>query len=52
MIGEETLDLAEVFGVLEEAVQAVPQLTVAEIRHARPWKDGVDGAFAARLIRA
>ena len=47
-----SLEAEENEGVLEEAAQAVPELTVAEVRHARPWRDGVDGAFAARLVRA
>lgn len=47
-----SLEAEENEGVLEEAVKVVPQLTIAEMRHVRPWKDQVDGAFAARLIRA
>ncbi len=47
-----SLEVEENEGVLEEAAQVVPELTVAEVRHARPWRDGVDGAFATRLVRA
>lgn len=47
-----SLESEENESVLEEAAQAILELTVAEVRHARPWKDRVDGAFAARLVRA
>lgn len=38
--------------VIERALAELPGLECTEQRHTWPWIDGVDGAFAARLVRA
>ncbi len=37
--------------VVEQITQSVPQLRFVESRRTLPFKDGVDGAFAARFVR-
>lgn len=37
--------------VIERALAELPGLQCTEQRRTRPWIDGVDGAFAARLVR-
>jgi 16S rRNA (cytosine967-C5)-methyltransferase len=37
--------------VVKRALAELPGLTCTEHRRTRPWADGVDGAFAARLVR-
>jgi 16S rRNA (cytosine967-C5)-methyltransferase len=37
--------------VIERAIAELPGLTCTEQRRTRPWIDGVDGAFAAKLVR-
>jgi 16S rRNA (cytosine967-C5)-methyltransferase len=37
--------------VVERAIASIPGLRCVEQRRTRPWRDGVDGAFAAKLTR-
>ena len=38
--------------VVDRALSELPGLTCTEQRRTRPWIDGVDGAFAARLVKS
>ena len=38
--------------VIERALAELPGLECVEQRRTRPWVDGVDGAFAAKLVRS
>jgi len=47
-----SLEMEENEGVLEEAARSIPGLSLSTIEHVRPWKHGVDGAFAAKFVTA
>jgi 16S rRNA (cytosine967-C5)-methyltransferase len=47
-----SLEAEENEGVLEETARAIPGLSLSTIEHVRPWKHGVDGAFAAKFVTA
>ena len=47
-----SLEAEENEGVIEELNAQVPELSLDTIEHVRPWKHGVDGAFAARFVTA
>ena len=38
--------------LVKQVVERIPGLTIAAMRRCEPFKDGVDGAFAARLVKA
>ena len=45
-----SLESEENDGVVNDVRQTFPELELAEMRHVRPWIDGVDGAFAAKFV--
>ncbi|MEI8234713.1 MAG: 16S rRNA (cytosine(967)-C(5))-methyltransferase RsmB [Verrucomicrobiota bacterium] len=47
-----SLEPEEDEAVAEWAARELPGLTLAEMRRREPHRDGVDGAFAARLVKA
>ena len=46
-----SLEAEENAGVVERAIAAIPSLRFVESRSTLPFVDGIDGAFAAKLIR-
>ncbi|MDD5348657.1 MAG: hypothetical protein PHQ12_00470, partial [Chthoniobacteraceae bacterium] len=47
-----SLEPEEDESVAEWAAKELPGLTLVEMRRREPHRDGVDGAFAARLVKA
>jgi 16S rRNA (cytosine967-C5)-methyltransferase len=47
-----SLETEENEEVVQRAVSTIPGLRLVEQRRTVPWRDGVDGAFAAKLVRA
>ena len=47
-----SLETEENEEVVQRAVSTIPGLRLVEQRRTAPWRDGVDGAFAAKLVRA
>lgn len=47
-----SLDAEENEQVIASFLKEHPQLRCVEVKHSLPWKDGFDGAFAAKLVLA